>query len=290
MSYSKLVSYVKKSPNFTKGRVNYTRFTPHCMVGQLSVETCGEIFAKSSRKASSNYGIGSDGRIACYVDEENRSWCSSSSHNDNRAITVECACDLKTPFAFNDKVWNSLVNLAVDVCRRHGKKRLTWYGKDGINRTPASDEMILTAHRFFNNTACPGDWFFAREAQFAKEVTAILGGLSAPVNVAPEKLAVDGDGGIKTVRRWQSRMGTPVDGIISGQSAGLKAYFPALRSVEYGSGGSSLIKAWQTYIGAKPDGKIGKETARLTRKALNLPEDGVIDAECMKALQRWLNE
>lgn len=290
MSYSKLVSYVKKSPNRTVGRVNYTRFTPHCVVGQLTVESLGEIFAKSSRKASSNYGIGSDGRIACYVDEENRSWCSSSSHNDNRAITVECACDLKTPFAFNDKVYRSLVNLAVDVCRRHGKKRMTWYGKDGINRTPASDEMILTAHRFFSNTACPGDWFFAREAQFAKEVTQILSGSSAVPPEKSEKLVVDGDCGIKTVRRLQERMGTPIDGVVSGQSKGLKAYYPAITSVEYGTGGSIVVEAWQIYIGAKPDGKIGKDTTRLTRRALNLPEGGVIDAECIKALQRWLNE
>ena len=92
MSNSALVSYVRLSPNHS-GRRKYpiTKVTPHYMGGNCSVETCGEIFAPRSRQASSNYGIGSDGRVALYVDEANRSWCSSSSDNDNRAVTIECA-------------------------------------------------------------------------------------------------------------------------------------------------------------------------------------------------------
>ena len=94
------------------------------MVGQLSGKRCGELFASASRQASSNYGIGTGGEIAGYVDEEDRSWCSSSAWNDNRAITVECASDLKHPYAMNQAVWKSLVNLAVDICQRYGKNRM----------------------------------------------------------------------------------------------------------------------------------------------------------------------
>lgn len=156
MSKSSLVSYTRFSPNYTAGRVNYTRITPHCVVGQLTVESIGSIFAPRSRSASSTYGIGKDGRVGQYVDEKNRSWCTSSAANDTRAITIECACDLTAPYAFNDKVYTTLVNLCVDICRRHGKTKLLWLGSKSkaLNYTPKSNEMILTAHRWFSNTAC----------------------------------------------------------------------------------------------------------------------------------------
>ena len=92
MSNSSLISYTKLSPNHSGKRTKkIDTVTIHCMAGQLSVESCGALFAKSSRQASSNYGIGPDGRIALYVDEGNRSWCTSSNANDQRAVTVEVA-------------------------------------------------------------------------------------------------------------------------------------------------------------------------------------------------------
>ena len=78
MSNSSLVSHTKLSPNHYNGR-NHSidTITIHCVVGQCSVETIGSIFANANREASSNYGIGYDGRIGLYVDEKNASWCSS---------------------------------------------------------------------------------------------------------------------------------------------------------------------------------------------------------------------
>ena len=91
---SSLVSYTKLSPNHSGQRTHsIDRITPHCVVGQCSVETLGNIFAPSSRQASCNYGIGADGRVGMYVEEKNRSWCSSSNANDQRAVTIECASD-----------------------------------------------------------------------------------------------------------------------------------------------------------------------------------------------------
>lgn len=84
MSNSKLVSYTRFSPNHSgKRRHAIDTISIHCMAGNLSVESCGRLFADRSREASSNYGIGSDGRIALYVDEGNRSWCTSNASNDN---------------------------------------------------------------------------------------------------------------------------------------------------------------------------------------------------------------
>lgn len=176
---SSLVSYTKLSPNHSGQRTHsIDRITPHCVVGQCSVETLGNIFLPTSRQASCNYGIGADGRVGMYVEEKNRSWCSSSNANDQRAVTIECASDTTEPYAFKDVVYQKLITLCVDVCKRNGKSKLLWLGdKDKtLNYAPKSDEMVLTVHRWFANKSCPGSWMYARMGDLAAKVTAQLGG------------------------------------------------------------------------------------------------------------------
>ena len=178
---SKMVSYTKLSPNHSGQRThNIDRITPHCVVGQLSCESICGCFTSPSRQASCNYGIGKDGRISLCVEEKNRSWCSSSNANDQRAVTIECASDMSEPYAMNSAVYNSLVKLCVDICKRNGKKKLLWLGsKDKtLNYAPKSDEMVLTVHRWFANKSCPGNWLYARLDDLAAKVTANLGGSS----------------------------------------------------------------------------------------------------------------
>ena len=162
---SPMVSYTKLSPNHSGQRTHsIDRITPHCVVGQCSVETLGNIFLPVSRQASSNYGIGPDGRVGMYVEEKNRSWCSSSATNDQRAITIECASDNTEPYSFKDVVYKRLIEPCTDICRRNGKTKLLWLGDKGktLNYTPKSDEMVLTVHRWFANKSCPGNWMYAR--------------------------------------------------------------------------------------------------------------------------------
>lgn len=176
---SSLVSYTKLSPNHSGQRTHsIDRITPHCVVGQCSVETLGSIFYPTSRQASCQYGIGPDGRIGMYVEEKNRSWCSSSNANDQRAITIECASDTTDPYAMNSKVYDALIKLCVDICKRNGKKKLIWLGdKDKtLNYNPKSDEMVITVHRWFANKSCPGNWLYARLGDLATKVTAQLAG------------------------------------------------------------------------------------------------------------------
>lgn len=176
---SSLVSYTKLSPNHSGQRTHsIDRITPHCVVGQCSVETLGSIFYPTSRQASCQYGIGSDGRIGMYVEEKNRSWCSSSNANDQRAITIECASDTTEPYAMNSKVYDALIKLCVDICKHNGKKKLIWLGdKDKtLNYNPKSDEMVITVHRWFANKSCPGNWLYARLGDLATKVTAQLAG------------------------------------------------------------------------------------------------------------------
>ena len=176
---SSMVVYTKLSPNHSGQRTHgIDRITPHCVVGQCSVETLGSIFEPTSRQASSNYGIGADGRVGMYVEEKNRSWCSSSKENDQRAVTIECASDTTEPYAFRDVVYQTLIKLCVDICKRNGKKKLLWLGdKDTtLAYTPKADEMVLTVHRWFANKSCPGNWMYARMGDLASKVTAELGG------------------------------------------------------------------------------------------------------------------
>ena len=179
---SSLVSYTKLSPNHSGQRTHsIDRITPHCVVGQCSVETLGNIFLPVSKQASCNYGIGEDGRIGMYVEEKNRSWCSSSNANDQRAVTIECASDTTEPYAFKDVVYQKLITLCADICKRNGKKKLLWLGEKDktLSYEPKSDEMVLTVHRWFANKSCPGDWLYSRLGDLASKVTAALGGSSS---------------------------------------------------------------------------------------------------------------
>lgn len=179
MSNSPLVSYTKLSPNHSGKRTHaIDRITPHCVVGQVTVQSLGNVFAPASRQASSNYGIGLDGAVGMYVDEGNRSWCSSSNANDQRAVTIECASDTTAPYAFRPVVYDRLIELCVDICRRNGKTKLIWIGdKDkALAYEPKSGEMLLTVHRWFANKSCPGDWMYARMGDLAAKVTAQLSG------------------------------------------------------------------------------------------------------------------
>lgn len=174
MSNSKLVSVTKLSPCHSGLRTHtIDRITPHCVVGQLSAESICNCFTSPSREASCNYGIGTDGRVALVVEEKNRSWCSSSNANDQRAVTIECASGLEEPYAMNRKVYKSLVNLCVDICKRNNKKKLLWFNSKSksLSYKPKSDEMVLTVHRWFDNKSCPGNWLYGRLGKLAKTVT-----------------------------------------------------------------------------------------------------------------------
>ena len=187
---SPLVSYTKLSPNHSGQRTHsIDRITPHCVVGQCCEETIGNIFAPRSRQASCNYGIGPDGRVGMYVEEKNRSWCSSSNANDQRAITIECASDTFHPYAMNDKVYATLITLCTDICRRNGKKKLLWFAdkNKSLNYIPAADEMVLTVHRWFANKSCPGDWLYSRLSDVAAKVTANLSSTASTTTPSTSK-------------------------------------------------------------------------------------------------------
>lgn len=201
MSNSSLVNVTSLSPNHSGKRTHaIDRITPHCFVGQVTAERGLEVFKPTSRQASCNYVIAYDGKVGLCVDEGNRSWCSSSKANDQRAVTIEVASDSTAPYAFKDAAYNKLIDLCVDICKRNGKNVLLWIdNKDkALAYEPKSNEMVLTVHRWFENKSCPGDWMYARMGDLASKVTTKLSGNKAtetsvkPTPTTPSTKFTDG--------------------------------------------------------------------------------------------------
>lgn len=175
MSNSPLVDYTRISPNKNSPRNHkIDTITIHCVVGQCTVETLGNICAPTSRQASSNYGVGTDGKIGMYVEEKDRSWCSSSAANDNRAVTIEVASDTKHPYAVNDRAFAALLDLVTDICKRNGIKKLVWSTKKA-DRMNHKNGCNMTVHRDYANKSCPGDYLYNRHGEIAAEVNRRLG-------------------------------------------------------------------------------------------------------------------
>lgn len=173
MSNSSLISHTKLSPNCTSPRTKkIDTISIHCMAGDMTIESCGNFFAQSKTQASSNYGIGSDGRIALYVDEKNRSWCTSSGAVDHRAVTIEVASQRSHPYKVTDAAYKSLVKLCADICKRNGIKQLLWKGDKSLMGDVSKQNMVV--HRWTANKACPGDYLYNLHGQIAKEVNEIL--------------------------------------------------------------------------------------------------------------------
>lgn len=188
MSNSPLVDYTRISPNKNSPRNHkIDTITIHCVVGQCTVETLGNIFAPTSRQASSNYGVGTDGKIGMYVEEKDRSWCSSNAANDNRAVTIEVASDTKHPYAVNDRAFAALLDLVTDICKRNGIKKLVW-STEKADRVNHKNGCNMTVHRDYANKSCPGDYLYNRHGEIAAEVNRRLG----VADTAPDAGAAQG--------------------------------------------------------------------------------------------------
>lgn len=171
MSNSTLVNYTKISPHREPRNHKIDKITIHHMAGNLSVETCGNVF-QGKRKASSNYGVGSDGRVGMYVEETDRAMTSSNAANDNRAVTIEVANDGGAPdWHVSDKALEKTIELCVDICRRNDIPRLNFTGDKSGN---------LTMHKYFTATACPGPYLGGKFPYIAEEVNKRLAALEAP--------------------------------------------------------------------------------------------------------------
>lgn len=298
MSNSSLVNYVKISPNRTSPRRNkIDRITIHHMAGNLTVETCGNVFAPKSRQASSNYGISSDGRVGMYVEEKDRSWCSSSRANDHRAITIEVADNAAGPgWGCSSAAMAKLILLCADICRRNGIKKLNYTGNTNGN---------LTLHKWFASTDCPGAYLESQMPKIASEVNKLLasGATSYTWNgatassgstsaAAPAVKPATKSSGSDWVRRLQKECNAQgfskqvVDGIPGKNTL---AGCPTCRKGARGNI-TRLIQEKLNALGyncGKVDGifGIGTENAvKACQKAKGLPADGIVGQNTWRKL------
>ena len=245
MIYSNLVSYVRVSPHkYLRDGGKIDKITVHHMAGDLTVETCGEVFQE---RYSANYGIGSDGRIACYAPEEYRAVTSSSYSNDNRAITIEVAnCTGSPDWKVSEKAYAALIDLCVDICRRHGFK-LNFTGNKNGN---------LTMHKWFANTLCPGPYLESRFSDIAAEVNKRLGEDYEPVKPVEKKeecivnlpVLTKGSKG-KSVKSLQALL------ITNGCYCGISGV-----DGDFGSATDKAVRQFQKAEGLVVDGIVGSAT------------------------------
>ena len=250
MSSSPLVDYTKISPNSSARTAKISKITIHHMAGNLSVESCGNVFQDSSRQASSNYGVGTDGRIGLYVDESTkRAWTSSNRDNDNCAVTIEVANDGGAPdWHVSDKALESTIALCVDICQRNGIKKLNFTGDRAGN---------LTMHKYFANTQCPGPYLESKFQYIADEVNRRLG--ENPVSEpAPEKAPAASITGLPVLRKGSK--GESVKALqilLIGYDCSCGKYGA---DGDFGGGTESAVKEFQDEHGLDRDGVVGPQT------------------------------
>lgn len=164
-----------------------SKITPHHVAGNLTVEAVGRIFQTPGRNASSNYGIGSDGRVAMYVEERNRAWTSSSAWNDNQSVTFEVSNNALAPtWSISDRAYETMINLMVDICQRNpGIKQKD--GRSGIYYD-GTQWASLTRHNMFSATSCPGAFIQARMDEICRLVNARLHSREERFPLTPENV------------------------------------------------------------------------------------------------------
>ena len=171
---SPLVTYTNITNHKTSPRKKaIDTITIHCIVGQWTAKQGCDYFATTDRECSANYVVGKDGSIGLSVDEKDRSWCSSSSANDNRAITIEVASDTKAPYAVTDAAYNALIQLVADICKRNNIKKLVW-STEKDDRVNHKNGCNMTVHRDYANKSCPGEYLYERHGDIAAKVNEIL--------------------------------------------------------------------------------------------------------------------
>lgn len=187
--------------NYTKGRPNGSidKITIHHMAGVLSAERCGQIFQNPNRHGSSHYGIGLNGEIAWYVDEDNTAWTDSNWDSNIHSVTIENSnCENGGDWAVSDATYNSLVKLVADIAKRNGIGKLV----PGQN---------LTWHSMYAATSCPGNYLRGKMNEIAEKANAINGQTPAP-QPTPTPTPTTGFkvGDKVTLKSWVDYNGTPL--------------------------------------------------------------------------------
>ena len=251
MSNSPLVVYTKISPHKTSPRNHkIDTITIHHMASNATIERCGDVF--QTREASTNYGIGTDGRVGMYVEEKDRSWASANKANDHRAVTIELANDggASTNWHVSDTTIEKCIELCVDICKRNGIEKLNFTGDKSGN---------LTMHKWFIATTCPGPYLESKFPYIANEVNKRLGNADMSTEIKPtetneEECKVN----LKTLKKGSE--GSSVKALQTlligyGYSCGSWG-----ADGDFGSATDNAVRAYQKAKGLVVDGIVGPVT------------------------------
>lgn len=267
-SNSKLVSYTKISPNKNSTRVHSVhnpkgvidKITIHHMAGNLSIESCGAVFSNGGRQASSNYGIGTDGRVGMYVEEKHRAWTSCSPANDYRAVTIEVANDKGAPtWHVSDKAYNKLIELCVDICKRNGIKKLNFTGDAKGN---------LTMHKYFAATGCPGPYLESKFKEIADTVNKKLSGSTSTKTSKPKATK-------------------PVVSVLDFQKAAIADGYKFPKYGADGSWGAESEAVASKAIVKKRLIYTNKNLTKLVQKVVGVSQDGLCGKGTKLAIEKW---
>lgn len=157
-------------------------------------------------------------------------------------------------------MYNTLIKLVADVCRRNGIDRLVW-SPNKADRMEHKNGCNMTVHRDYENKACPGKYLYDRQGQIADAVNKILTGSEPATDPIKEEKTVNIE--LPILRNGST-------------GAAVKALQRMLHSLEYtningksliaidgsfGSNTEEAVKRYQKNRGAKkPDGIVGSWT------------------------------
>lgn len=188
----------------------------------------------------------------------------------------------------------------------YSKRKRIWYrSPDGTVWTASGHFIAFTDYKVDKDGR---HWFFLKDSGgrdhdgwycFEKSMKGTVGQLWIVERIGKQsegkeekktdgKLAVDGIGGVATVKKLQSYLGVAQTGGITIKKS-LHKYCPSLKAVEYGKSKSATVKALQKWLGITADGYWGADTSKALQKKLNVNQDGIFGEKSMKALQSFLN-
>lgn len=130
-------------PHYSTGRsgAKVNKIVIHHMAG-TNYDIVPSIW--QTREASAHYGIGKNGEIRAYVDENNTSWHAGNWNANISSIGIENCNSTGSPsWNVNQATIDSCAKLVADIAKRHG------LGKLVVNKN-------LFPHSYFSSTSCPG--------------------------------------------------------------------------------------------------------------------------------------